>query len=366
MNRRELLKLGVLAGAALIPHGLRAQERFIAKQGPWRKFEILTRLEFTQPQTKLQAWVPVPSVNRDDWSKALGSDWKTNAKVAKLIEDIGPDANLAYFEWTESKEPPFVEVSSHVSTRDRLTDFTRPAKPTPLTDEERHRCTSLPAAMQLGYWGRDNRLEKTAAAITANAKTDLGKAKAIYDWIVEQTSCGAGDIAPFRDPAGFDMTERWDCGYLNSVFAGLAQVSGLPARQYYGIRVAPSQSSYESLGAVTENITFKEHRRAEVWLEDYGWVPADPGDVRRVIRDEPPGGLNLASPKVVAARLTLFGAWESNWVAYNMADDIALPSGNGVKVPFLARPLARTPEGWLDDWNGNAFSYKIVAKELPS
>jgi len=118
--------------------------------------------------------------------------------------------------------------------------------------------------------------------------------------------------------------------------------------------------------AKRRNITVKEHRRAEVWLEDYGWVPVDPGDVRRVIRDEPPGTLTLESPKVVAARVTLFGAWEGNGVAYNMADDLALPGTAGVRVPYLARPLARSAAGWLDDLKSEGFSYKLTAKELPA
>jgi transglutaminase-like putative cysteine protease len=366
MNRRDLLKLGVLAGAALIPRGVRGQERFISKQGPWRKFEVVTRIEFTQPQMKLQAWVPVPSVSQDDWSKPLGSDWKTNAKVAKLAHDEATGTDLAYFEWAESKEPPVAEVSSHVSTRDRLTDFTRPAKPTPLTDAERRQFTTLSASMRSGYWAHDNRLHATASGIIANAKTDLGKAKAIYEWIVEKESCAAGDLAVFQDAAPPDLAERWDCGYLNSIFVALARVSGLPAREYYGIRVAPSLSGYESLSAISENITVKEHRRAEVWLEDYGWVPVDPGDVRTVIRDEPPGTLTLEAPKVVAARVTLFGAWEGNWVAYNMAEDYTLPNSDGVKVPYIARPMTRNASGWLDERKRDAFTYKIMAKELPA
>lgn len=366
MNRRDFLKLGVLAGAASIPRAGRGQERFIGKQGPWRKFEVVTRIEFKTPQVKLQAWVPVPSVSRDEWSKPLGSDWKTNAKVAKLEHDAVSGGDMAFFEWTESKEQPVAEVSSHISTRDRLTDFTRPGKANPLTPEEQIRYTTIPASMQGGYWGRDNRLRTTAAAIIANAKTDLGKAKAIYEWIVDQTSCGPGDMTPFKDAATADMVERWDCGYLNRIFVGLARVSDLPAREYYGIRVAPSLSGYESMSAIPENITVKEHRRAEVWLEDYGWVPVDPGDVRRVIRDEPPGTLTLESPKVVAARVTLFGAWEGNWVAYNSADDLVLPGTDGVRVPYLARPLARSATGWLDDLKPEIFSYKIMSKELPA
>ncbi len=35
-------------------------------------------LAFAPAQGRLQAWVPVPSVEEDSWSKPLGSDWQTN------------------------------------------------------------------------------------------------------------------------------------------------------------------------------------------------------------------------------------------------------------------------------------------------
>jgi len=39
-------------------------------------------------------------------------------------------------------------------------------------------------------------------------------------------------------------------------------------------------------------------------------VPADPGDVRKVVLEEEPGGLPMRHEKVVRAREYLFGNWE--------------------------------------------------------
>ncbi len=66
-------------------------------------------------------------------------------------------------------------------------------------------------------------------------------------------------------------------------------------------------------------VTKAQHCRAEVWLSQFGWVPMDPADVRKVVLEEPPGKLTLDDPKVVAARKALFGSWEGNWFAYNTA-----------------------------------------------
>jgi transglutaminase-like putative cysteine protease len=130
--------------------------------------------------------------------------------------------------------------------------------------------------------------------------------------------------------------------------------------------VAASQFGYESLGAMPDDVTAETHSRAEVWLADYGWVPATPGDVRRVIGGEGTGNLALTDPRVVAARVTLFGAWEGNWVAYNMANDFLLPDSTGVSVPFLIRPRIITSAGLLEENAPGGFTYKLATKELPS
>ncbi|MGB0083871.1 MAG: transglutaminase-like domain-containing protein [Rhodomicrobiaceae bacterium] len=362
MDRRRFLKLGgAFAGAALISLRAHAQERFITEQGPWRKFDITTKIAFSEAKGKVQAWVPVPSVNEDDWSKALGSGWKTNAKVAKLEHDEASGADFVYFEWPEGEPIRTAEISSQASTRNRVTHFTKPGKPKPLSDDERRRYTQPTSLMP-----HDAQLRETAAEITGNAKTDLGKAKAIYEWIVDTKRCGLGGHASQLGSWASGPPANPDCTFLNTLYVGLARVSGLPAREIFGVRVAPSQFGYQSLGARPEDVTSKTHGWAEVWLEDYGWVPVDPGDVRRIVNDEPPGNLQVTDAKVVAARVTLFGACEANWVPYNMATDLVLPHSDGVSVPYLFRPLAWTAAGLSRDRDQPGFTYKVTAKELPA
>src|SRR5205085_10265488 len=115
------------------------------------------------------------------------------------------------------------------------------------------------------------------------------------------------------------------CADLNALYVGRARAAGLPARDVYGIRVAKSELGYKSLGASSEVVTKAQHCRAEVYLTGYGWVPVDPADVRKVVLEEPPTNLAVNDPKVVAARQALFGAWETNRLAYNFAHDVALP-----------------------------------------
>ncbi len=154
------------------------------------------------------------------------------------------------------------------------------------------------------------------------------------------------------------------CADLNALFVGLARASGLPARDVYGLRVAPSKFGYKSLGTGSEIVTRAQHCRAEVWLSGFGWVPVDPADVRKVALEEPPGNRPLADLMVGAARKTLFGAWEGNWIAYNTAHDLALPGAKGPKLGFLMYPQAETAAGPLDSLDPDAFKYTIKVREI--
>jgi hypothetical protein len=133
----------------------------------------------------------------------------------------------------------------------------------------------------------------------------------------------------------------------------------------YGVRVADSRFGYKSLGK-SRNISKAQHCRAEVFLGRFGWVPVDPADVRKVVREGPPGKLALDHPKVLAVRRQLFGAWEMNWLAYNVAHDLRLPGSEGPQVPFLMYPQGESAQGRFDSLDPDAFRYSLVSRELTS
>ncbi|HYA40942.1 MAG TPA: transglutaminase-like domain-containing protein, partial [Syntrophobacteraceae bacterium] len=215
----------------------------------------------------------------------------------------------------------------------------------------------------------DGIVKETALRITGNSKTDIDKARTIYEWIVENTSrnpktrgCGLGNIR-FMLESG-DLTGK--CADLNALYVGLARAAGLPARDVYGIRLAKSELGYKSLGVASENVTKAQHCRAEVYLSDYGWIPIDPADVRKVMLEEPPGNRPLDDDMVKRARARLFGSWEMNWMAYNFAHDVVLPGSSGQPIAFLMYPQAETSEERLDSLDPDSFKYEITSKETAS
>ena len=363
IDRRQLLAGGAaLSAAAALPRIGLADGTFAPAPGAWRTFDILTRLEIGQPGGGAQAWVPLPSVNERDWFRSGDSTWKTNAAKAEMVRDPTYGAGMLHLVWAETEPGPVVEVTSRISTRDRAIDLTRPGQAAPLSAQER--ALNLAATDLIPT---DGIVKETSDRIAAGATSDVEKARAIYQWIVENTfrdakvrGCGIGDIAAMLKTGNLGGK----CADLNALLVGLARAAGIPARDVYGLRVAPSRFGYKSLGAGSEVITKAQHCRAEAHLAAFGWVPIDPADVRKVILEEPPGNLAIDDRKVEAARNTLFGAWEGNWLAYNVGHDIALPGSQGAKLPFLMYPQAETAAGRLDCLDPDSFKYTIRAGEV--
>jgi transglutaminase-like putative cysteine protease len=363
MMRREFLRGGVaLTALAALPRGALADTPFTPRPDAWRKFEVTTRVEIVKPAGKVQVWVPLPAVAEPAWTQPLGNEWTSNAKSAELKRDAKYGAELLHVEWADGVGAPIVEVVSRIATRDRAVDLSKRGSVAPLSADEQKLYTAATDLMPT-----DGIVKTTADGIVGWAFSDVEKARRIYEWIVDNTfrdpktrGCGIGDIASMLKTG--DLGGK--CADLNALYVGLARAVGLPARDVYGIRIAPSRFGYKSLGAGSEIVSKAQHCRAEVFLSGFGWVPVDPADVRKVVLEEPPGQLALDDPKVVAARKTLFGGWEMNWLAYNFAHDVELPGSSGSKVGFLMYPQAEVDGERLDSLDPDTFKYVIRTKEI--
>lgn len=366
IDRRDFLKYGASGAAvSVVPAGVWAQTGmgalFAPTPGDWRTYEITTRVEILNPQGETQAWLPIPSFEGEGWIKPGETTFQTKSGKAAIVQDAKSGARLLHVAWSANEPQPEITAVSRFSARDLKVDPSKPNASAKLTPEQRKHYTASTSTLRLA-----GIVTETSAKITAGAKSDLEKAKRIYDWIVDNTTrnpktrgCGTGDIESMLKSG--NLTGK--CADLNALYVGLARASGLPARDIYGARVAPSAFGYKSLGAGTANITKAQHCRADVFIDGVGWLPVDPADVRKVILEEPPGNLAVDNPKVKAARAALFGSWETNWLAYNDAHDVVLPGSKGPPVSFLMYPQAETARGRLDELDPDAFKYTITARQ---
>lgn len=364
MDRRNFIKAATLLTATALGGtrqvGAAANDFRPSPASGWRMFEATTRAELAAADSVTRLWLPLPSIDDAAWFRPMGNLWQGNATEVEVKKDPVYGALMLAARWEAGVENPVLEVTSRFAARDRAIDLAQPGKEMPL-DPATARLYTRPTLLL----PTDGIVKETAAGIVRGARTDLAKARAIYEWIVNNTArnpktrgCGTGNIKAMLETG--DLTGK--CADLNALFVGLARAAGLPARDVYGIRVADSRFGYRSLGKSGE-ITRAQHCRAEVWLSGFGWVPVDPSDVRKVMLEEKPG-LALRDDIVVAARETLFGAWEMNWLAFNSAHDIHLPGSAGTPLPFLMYPQGENAAGRFDSLDPEHFRYKITSREI--
>jgi len=364
MKRRAFLtSIGVPAAGVII--GVPSFARSVAAAptpAGWRTFEVVSRVEIVDPKGTPRAWLPLPLMTDTDYFKRVGDDWKGNARVARIIRDDRYDAGMLYAEWREGEAAPVVELTSRFATRDRAVDVNAP-RPSVAPESAAVLKRYLEPTKLIPT---DGLVLETSQDITKDAKTDVEKTRAIYEWIVENTfrdpkvkGCGLGDIKTMLETRYFGGK----CADLNALFVGLTRAAGIPARDVYGVRVADSKE-FKSLGK-SGDITKAQHCRAEFYTPSLGWVPVDPADVRKVVLEEPPAGtVTLSDPVAKRARAKLFGQWEMNYLAYNYAHDLKLPNSSSDPVAFLMYPQAETADGRKDSLDPGSFKYQMTAREV--
>jgi transglutaminase-like putative cysteine protease len=361
MNRRRLLRSAAAMSAGI---ALTEATRLLAEgvaSDRWRTFEVKTRVEILKPAGATRVWLPAALIAKTPFQRTLSNEFSAEGGTARIVQGKVDGCGIVAAEYPAGVKP-VLRLTSRIATRNYAVDLSAPGKvPKANSAELEHflRPTKLLPT--------DGIVKATAAEITSGAKTDVARARAIYEWIVDNTfrnpktrGCGLGDIRFMLESK--DLGGK--CADLNALYVGLARAAGLPARDVYGIRIAKSGLGYKSLGASSENITKAQHCRAEVYLDGHGWVPVDPADVRKVVLEEPPGNRPLDDNMVKQARARLFGSWEMNWMAYNFAHDVALPKSLGTPISFLMYPQAETTDGRLDCLDPDTFQYEITSKEI--
>jgi len=367
MDRRAFLRsvAGVsaagAAGSLFVPAARAQQREFAPRPGAWRTFELVTRVELASPAGVGRAWLPLPSVSAE-YQKPGDNTWTGNAQVMRATTDGKSGAGILYVKWAEAQAAPVVELTSRFQTQDRAHDWSRktPGQESAAALREWIKPTDLMPT--------DGIVRETAAEITRGKHEDVDRVRAVYDWILANTyrepkvrGCGVGDIKAMLETRNFGGK----CGDINGLFVGLVRASGIPARDIYGIRVAPSTFGYKALGAGTANVSRAQHCRAEVYLKEHGWVAMDPADVGKVAREETSAWLKIDDPIVEVVRPKLFGGWEGNWLAYNYAHDVALPEATqGGRLGFFMYPQAETARGRRDSLDPDSVRYTITAREI--
>jgi transglutaminase-like putative cysteine protease len=360
MDRRQFLRTAAAASATLsVPRLARSWATGSSADSGWRTFEVTTRVEVLNPSGVSMVWLPAAQLQTAPYQKTLGNEFHAEGGTAELVryDDFG----IVTAKYPDGSKP-VLTLTCKVSTRNYTVDLGAAGQPAKSDSAEIEKCLKGTKVVPV-----DGIVKATADSITQGVQGDVAKARAIYDWIVVNTfrnpktrGCGLGDIRYMLESK--DLGGK--CADLNALYVGLARAAGIPARHIYGLRVAPSQVGFKSLGLATDNATKGQHCRAEVFLKDYGWVPVDPADVRKVVLEEPPGNQPMDSEVVQKARQRLFGSWEMNWMAYNTGHDVALPGSKNPPINYFMYPQAETGGTRVDPFDADKFKYEISSKEV--
>jgi transglutaminase-like putative cysteine protease len=358
-----MLQAGCVAlSSTVLPQAFAAERRFAPQVQGWRTFELSTTINVAEVKGATRLWLPVPDLN-NDFQQSVSNSWSGNATTARLVSDATGGARMLYAEFAAEVAAPTLVLTSTVQTRNRAVDWSKKG----VVHEDPALLKANLAATEL--LPTDGVVRETAKKATQGASTDVEKVRAIYQWVVDNAyrepktrGCGTGDIKTMLETNNLGGK----CADLNAVFVGLCRAAGVPARDVYGIRVAPSAFGYKELGGNSASLKGAQHCRAEVFLKAYGWVAMDPADVLKVMRQETPDWIkDKTNPVAAPVNQALFGSWEGNWVGWNTAHDLKLPhySRPGT-LPFLMYPQGENAAGRFDELAPDSFRYTIAAKEI--
>ncbi|HWR98301.1 MAG TPA: transglutaminase domain-containing protein [Candidatus Methanoperedens sp.] len=199
----------------------------------------------------------------------------------------------------------------------------------------------------------DGEVRALADRITAGKKTVLEKARAIYDWTVENmhrdptvVGCGKGDVcALLKAPGG-------KCTDISSVFSALCRASGVPTREVFGLRLSKKSE---------EETTTWQNCWVEFFLPGYGWFPVHPADVLKAVLIEK---LAPGDAKEREYREYFWGNLDPYRVVLAEGRDIVLnPRQAGPPLNTFLYPYAEVGGSALDFYQPKAFVYAYSFRE---
>jgi transglutaminase-like putative cysteine protease len=310
----------------------------------------LVTMEFdlgTQPVSKdVRLWIPYPVSDQDQLVGQIRLTGDYADSGVYTVRDNGTP--LLYAAWPAGAKSRKLTLSFAV-TRDELRRGDLP--------------TSEPAWNPADYatylaptssGPTDGAVKELADKIVTGKTTVLERARAIYDWTVENMyrdpdtiGCGLGDVCALLQKPGGKCTD------ISSVFIALCRASGVPAREVFGLRLGKKPE---------QDITKWQHCWAEFFLPGTGWVPADPADVRKLMLVEK---LELDSSRVAELRDYFWGGIDAYRFKLASGRDLLLnPPQAGKPLNTFGYPYAEVGGEPLDFYNPKSFGYTFSFKEL--
>ena len=212
MNRRRFLKSAGALSAGLAFPGTR---RLLALSEPadWRTFEVTTRVEVLKPSGPSLVWLPTPLLGETPFQKTLSNDFHAEGGSAELVQRKEDALGIVNAKFPDGVRP-VLTLTSRVATRGYSIDLAAKGN-APKADAAELESYRQPSKMI----PVDGAVKVLALDVTRGKSTDVEKARAIYEWIVENTyrnpktrGCGVGDIRFMLDYKHVDVNRYNNAG----------------------------------------------------------------------------------------------------------------------------------------------------------
>lgn len=306
---------------------------------------VAVDLSAQQAGEPARLWLPYPVSDRD---QTIG-DIRIDGDYANsgVYTDTIHGTPILYAEWPKDATSRKLTLAFKV-TRQEIRMPKLPEKEpkwNPVDYAEYLKATSLGPI--------DGEVKKLAERITKGKKTVLAKARAIYDWTVENMyrdpntrGCGLGDVCALIIKPGGKCTD------ISSMYIALCRAAGVPAREIFGLRLGKKAE---------EEITTWQHCWVEFFLPGTGWVPVDPADVRKAILVEK---LEMTDPKVKEYREYFWGGIDPYRFRLAAGRDLVLnPRQTGAPLNTFGYPYAEIGGQTLYFYDPKSFTYSITYRE---
>ncbi len=223
-------------------------------------------VDASEDSKDVRLWIPYPVSNSEQAIEDVRIDGNFTKSGIYREKETG---NLAlYAEWTKAAKERSLTLSFNASAMELIKkDSPTEESDIPLEIREYLKSTE--------FIPTDGKVREIALQVTKGKKKVSEKARAVYEWVVENTyrdqnvkGCGVGDVEKMLVQKG------GKCADISSVFVAVARAAGVPAREVFGIRLGKKDN---------EDMTGGHHCWVEFYVPGYGWVPADPADVRKAM-----------------------------------------------------------------------------------
>jgi Transglutaminase-like superfamily len=197
VNRRDFLQSTGLAvaGLALTKVELSFSQQTHPPSDGWRIFEVTTHAEVLKPAGETKIWLPAALTQNTPFQRTMFNQFSADGGKVRMDESKPPSLGIVVATFPAGVKP-ILTLTSQVALKNYSVDLGKPGPARP-----------LPAA-ELQYFLQPHKniptegiVKTTATEITKGATTDVEKARAIYEWIVDNTfrdpkvrGCGRGDV----------------------------------------------------------------------------------------------------------------------------------------------------------------------------